>query len=82
LDYVEGSFTGFEGSMFAVGEARASEGLVKVAGVSRTAFESYDLPFMTFSAREVGVAETTAMILESMVLDSSSYGDVEYYLTI
>lgn len=82
LDYVEGSFAGFEGSMFAVGEARASEGLVRVAGVSRTAFESYDLPFMTFSAREVGGGETTAMILESMVLDSTSYGDVEYYLTI
>lgn len=82
LDYVEGSFIGFEGSLFAVGESSSASGLVRVAGASRSAFESYDAPFMTFSARDLGASDTSSITLGSLLLGDQSFGDVSYFMDI
>jgi len=82
LDYIEGSFQGFEGSSFEVGESASSEGLIRVSGMSGAPFQDYDTPFMVFQANIIEAVDTTQITLSDVIFYRTEYGDVDYFTTI
>ena len=82
LDYIEGSFQGFEGSSYEVGESSSADGLVRVSGLSSAAFQDYEAPFMSLQANVLSTFDTTKITLSDVTFYRTDFGDVDYYASV
>jgi hypothetical protein len=82
LDYIEGSFVGFEGSSYQVGEGSSSDGLIRVAGISSAPFQDYDQSFLSFEANVLASPASTKISLEDVTFYREDFGNVDYFTVV
>ena len=82
LDYVEGSFSPYQGATYAVGESSSALGVVRVAGYSTRKFYDYTQPFATFEARDLNATDTTQISFLNLELNREDFDTITLFTDI